>query len=268
MIGTQVEREGIIRHGAKMITAVAEATVPKISVIVRKAYGAGLYAMCGPAFDPDACLALPSASIAVMGAEPAVNAVFYNKIQAIEDPDERAAFVAEKRAEYESRRRSRAPRRGARRRRGDPARGPARRAGAPVRSSRRPVGARTSTAATASRRFRRRRALVHGVRPVPLAVDGEDRRDLPDVRSGGRRGRGRDDAAAHGREGRGGRRAAPADPVAPEAARRRDRGLPRCTACTRGSSGCSAEPVDGAEVRGPRAGLRRLGRLRAVAQLG
>ena len=59
MIGTQVEREGIIRHGAKMITAVAEATVPKISVIVRKAYGAGLYAMCGPAFDPDACLALP-----------------------------------------------------------------------------------------------------------------------------------------------------------------------------------------------------------------
>ncbi len=102
MIGTQVEREGIIRHGAKMITAVVEATVPKISVIVRKAYGAGLYAMCGPAFDPDACLALPSASIAVMGAEPAVNAVFYNKIQAIEDPDARAAFVAERRAEYEA----------------------------------------------------------------------------------------------------------------------------------------------------------------------
>jgi methylmalonyl-CoA decarboxylase subunit alpha len=101
MIGTQVEREGIIRHGAKMITAVSEATVPKISVIVRKAYGAGLYAMCGPAFDPDAVLALPTASIAVMGAEPAVNAVFYNKIQAIEDPDERAAFVAERRAEYE-----------------------------------------------------------------------------------------------------------------------------------------------------------------------
>jgi acetyl-CoA carboxylase carboxyltransferase component len=101
MIGTQVEREGIIRHGAKMITAVAEATVPKISVIVRKAYGAGLYAMCGPAFDPDACLALPSAQIAVMGPEPAVNAVFFNKIQAIEDPDERAAFVAARRSEYE-----------------------------------------------------------------------------------------------------------------------------------------------------------------------
>jgi acetyl-CoA carboxylase carboxyltransferase component len=101
MIGSQVERDGIIRHGAKMITAVAEATVPKISVIVRKAYGAGLYAMCGPAFDPDACLALPSAQIAVMGPEPAVNAVFYNKIQAIDDPTERAAFVAERRSEYE-----------------------------------------------------------------------------------------------------------------------------------------------------------------------
>jgi acetyl-CoA carboxylase carboxyltransferase component len=100
MIGSTVERQGIIRHGAKMITAVTEATVPKFSVIVRKAYGAGLYAMCGPAFDPDACLALPTAQIAVMGPEPAVNAVFYNRIQAIEDPDERAAFVAERRREY------------------------------------------------------------------------------------------------------------------------------------------------------------------------
>jgi len=100
MIGSQVERRGIIRHGAKMITAVAEATVPKFSVIVRKAYGAGLYAMCGPAFDPDACLALPTAQIAVMGPDPAVNAVFYNRIQAIHDPDDRAAFVAERRREY------------------------------------------------------------------------------------------------------------------------------------------------------------------------
>jgi len=101
MIGSQVEREGIIRHGAKMISAVTEATVPKISVIVRKAYGAGLYAMCGPAFDPDACIALPTAQIAVMGPDPAVNAVFYNKIHAIDDPEERAAFIAERRAEYE-----------------------------------------------------------------------------------------------------------------------------------------------------------------------
>jgi acetyl-CoA carboxylase carboxyltransferase component len=101
MIGSQVEREGIIRHGAKMITAVTEATVPKFSVIVRKAYGAGLYAMCGPAFDPDACLALPTAQIAVMGPEPAVNAVYYNKIHAIDDADERDEFVAARRREYE-----------------------------------------------------------------------------------------------------------------------------------------------------------------------
>jgi acetyl-CoA carboxylase carboxyltransferase component len=101
MIGSRVEQEGIIRHGAKMITAVAEATVPKFSVIVRKAYGAGLYAMCGPAFDPDACLALPTAQIAVMGPDPAVNAVFYNRIHAIEDDEERAEFVAARRREYE-----------------------------------------------------------------------------------------------------------------------------------------------------------------------
>jgi acetyl-CoA carboxylase carboxyltransferase component len=101
MIGSTVERQGIIRHGAKMITAVTEATVPKFSVIVRKAYGAGLYAMCGPAFDPDACLALPTAQIAVMGPEPAVNAVFYNKIQAIEDDEERAEYVAARIREYE-----------------------------------------------------------------------------------------------------------------------------------------------------------------------
>jgi acetyl-CoA carboxylase carboxyltransferase component len=100
MIGTAVERQGIIRHGAKMISAVSEATVPKISVIVRKAYGAGLYAMAGPAFEPDCCIALPSASIAVMGPQAAVNAVFYNQIQAITDEAEREAFVAAKRDEY------------------------------------------------------------------------------------------------------------------------------------------------------------------------
>ena len=101
MIGTQVERQGIIRHGAKLITAVSEATVPKFCVVVRKAYGAGLYAMAGPGFEPDATIALPTARIAVMGPEPAINAVFFNKIQAIEDPAERERFVAEKRAEYE-----------------------------------------------------------------------------------------------------------------------------------------------------------------------
>jgi acetyl-CoA carboxylase carboxyltransferase component len=101
MIGSEVERQGIIRHGAKMITAVSEATVPQVSVVARKAYGAGLYAMAGPGFMPDACIALPTAKIAVMGPQAAVNAVYANKIEAIEDRDEREAFVAEKRAEYE-----------------------------------------------------------------------------------------------------------------------------------------------------------------------
>ncbi len=101
MIGTDVERQGIIRHGAKMITAVSEATVPKVSVIVRKAYGAGLYAMSGPAFEPEATIALPTAKIAVMGPEAAVNAVYANKIAAIDDEEEREAFVAEQRRLYE-----------------------------------------------------------------------------------------------------------------------------------------------------------------------
>ncbi|HEU4974109.1 MAG TPA: acyl-CoA carboxylase subunit beta [Baekduia sp.] len=100
MIGTAVEKQGIIRHGAKMISAVSEATVPKLSVVVRKAYGAGLYAMAGPAFEPDGCLALPTASIAVMGPQAAINAVYYNQLQAIDDSDERAAKTEELRAEY------------------------------------------------------------------------------------------------------------------------------------------------------------------------
>jgi methylmalonyl-CoA decarboxylase subunit alpha len=99
MIGTDVERRGIIRHGAKMITAVSEATVPKISVIVRKAYGAGLYAMSGPAFDPGCTIALPSAQIAVMGPEPAINAVFYNKLADLPE-DQRAARRKELEDEY------------------------------------------------------------------------------------------------------------------------------------------------------------------------
>jgi acetyl-CoA carboxylase carboxyltransferase component len=99
MIGTKVERAGIIRHGAKMISAMSEATVPKISVIVRKAYGAGLYAMAGPAFEPDCCLALPTASIAVMGPEAAVNAVYANKIAALPEED-RPRFIEQKQEEY------------------------------------------------------------------------------------------------------------------------------------------------------------------------
>ena len=100
MVGAAVEKQGIIRHGAKMITAISEATVPKICVVVRKAYGAGLYAMAGPGFDPDATLALPTAKIAVMGAEAAVNAVYANKIAALPAAD-RPAFVEERRNEYE-----------------------------------------------------------------------------------------------------------------------------------------------------------------------
>jgi len=101
MVGTQVEKQGIIRHGAKMITAISEATVPKFCVVVRKAYGAGLYAMAGPGFDPDATIALPTAKIAVMGAEAAVNAVYANKIAALETENERTKFILAKREEYE-----------------------------------------------------------------------------------------------------------------------------------------------------------------------
>ena len=102
MIGSDVERQGIIRHGAKMITAVSEATVPQVSVVVRKAYGAGLYAMDGPGFEPDACLVLPTAKIAVMGPDAAVNAVYAGKLAEIADDEERGAFVAARREEYEA----------------------------------------------------------------------------------------------------------------------------------------------------------------------
>jgi acetyl-CoA carboxylase carboxyltransferase component len=104
MIGSEVERGGIIRHGAKMVSAVSSATVPQFCVVVRKAYGAGLYAMAGPGFGPDATIALPTARIAVMGPEAAVNAVYANKIaevEAADGPEARDAFVAARRAEYE-----------------------------------------------------------------------------------------------------------------------------------------------------------------------
>lgn len=101
MVGTQVERMGIIRHGAKMLSAMSRATVPKISVVLRKAYGAGLYAMCGPAFEPDCVLALPTAMIAVMGPQAAVNAVYQKKIEAL-SPEEQPAFIEQKREEYKA----------------------------------------------------------------------------------------------------------------------------------------------------------------------
>jgi acetyl-CoA carboxylase carboxyltransferase component len=99
MIGKAVERQGIIRAGAKMIMAMSSATVPRVSVIVRKAYGAGLYAMSGPGFEPDACLALPGAMIAVMGPEAAVNAVYFNKLKALPET-ERAAQEAKLQQEF------------------------------------------------------------------------------------------------------------------------------------------------------------------------
>jgi acetyl-CoA carboxylase carboxyltransferase component len=99
MIGSHVEQEGIIRHGAKMLFAVAEANVPRISVIVRKAYGGGYLAMSGSPMQPDACLALPTAKPALMGPEAAINATYYNKIMELPE-SERQAFIIQKREEY------------------------------------------------------------------------------------------------------------------------------------------------------------------------
>jgi methylmalonyl-CoA decarboxylase subunit alpha len=101
MIGSAVERDGIIRHGAKMLFAVCESRVPRIAVLVRKAYGGGYLAMSGAPTNPDAVLALPTAKPALMGPAAAVNGIHYNRIMAIEDLDERAAFVEEQRAAYE-----------------------------------------------------------------------------------------------------------------------------------------------------------------------
>ncbi|RPI26217.1 MAG: acyl-CoA carboxylase subunit beta, partial [Actinobacteria bacterium] len=97
MIGSEVERQGIIRAGAKMLTAIAEATVPRISVIVRKAYGAGLYAFSGPGFRPDASLALPTAEIAVMGPEGAARVLYRKEMEKAAD---KQRFLQEKVAEY------------------------------------------------------------------------------------------------------------------------------------------------------------------------
>ncbi|GCD96989.1 acyl-CoA carboxylase subunit beta [Embleya hyalina] len=100
MIGSEVERKGIIRHGAKMLFAVAESRVPRIAVLIRKAYGGGYLAMSGAPMRPDAVIALPTAKPALMGPDAAVNGIHYNRIQAIADPDERKRFIAEKQAEY------------------------------------------------------------------------------------------------------------------------------------------------------------------------
>lgn len=102
MVGRTVERQGIIRHGAKLVVAMASAEVPKFSVVVRKAYAAGFYAMCAPGFKPRATIALPTATIGAMAAEAAVNAVYARRIAAIDDPEERRVFVEARRVEYEA----------------------------------------------------------------------------------------------------------------------------------------------------------------------
>jgi len=102
MVGTKVEAEGIIRHGAKMLYAVANATVPKITVITRKAYGAGYYVMNGRAYEPDLIVAWPSAEISVMGAEGVVEIAFRKVVEEAEDPAaKRAELIAGFREQFD-----------------------------------------------------------------------------------------------------------------------------------------------------------------------
>ncbi|MFB6085020.1 MAG: acyl-CoA carboxylase subunit beta [Halorientalis sp.] len=100
MAGSGVEKEGILEQGKKMIYATSSATVPKQSVVVRKAYGAGIYAMSGPAYDPESTIGLPSGEIAIMGPEAAINAVYARKLSEIDDEEERAQREQELREEY------------------------------------------------------------------------------------------------------------------------------------------------------------------------
>jgi acetyl-CoA carboxylase carboxyltransferase component len=100
MAGSQVEKDAILEKGKKMIYATSSATVPKQCVVVRKAYGAGIYAMSGPAYEPESTIALPSGEIAIMGPEAAINAVYARKLSAIDDEAERERVEAELREEY------------------------------------------------------------------------------------------------------------------------------------------------------------------------
>lgn len=91
LVGSAVEKQGIIRHGAKMLFAVAEATVPKVTVVLRKGYGAGYYVMNGRAYEPDVIVGWPTAEISVMGPEGAVNIIFRKQIEAA-PPEEQDAI--------------------------------------------------------------------------------------------------------------------------------------------------------------------------------
>lgn len=95
MVGSEVERKGIIRHGAKMLYATSRASVPKLTVIIRKAYGAGYYVMAGRAFGADLVVAWPTAEVSLMGAEGAVNIIYRKEIMKAPDPaQKRAELVA------------------------------------------------------------------------------------------------------------------------------------------------------------------------------
>ncbi|MFC7072664.1 acyl-CoA carboxylase subunit beta [Halovenus rubra] len=100
MAGSQVEKDAILEKGKKMIYATSSATVPKQCVVARKAYGAGIYAMSGPAYEPESTIALPSGEIAIMGPEAAINAVYARKLAEIDDPEERKQREQELREEY------------------------------------------------------------------------------------------------------------------------------------------------------------------------
>ena len=99
--GIDQEHRGIIRHGAKVLYAYSEATVPKISVITRKAYGGAYVVMSSKYLGTDVNYAWPSAEIAVMGAEGAVNIIYRRQIAAAQDPEaERARLVEEYRRSF------------------------------------------------------------------------------------------------------------------------------------------------------------------------
>jgi acetyl-CoA carboxylase carboxyltransferase component len=87
LVGSAVEKQGIIRHGAKMLFAVSEATVPKVTVVLRKGYGAGYYVMNGRAYEPDMVVAWPTAEISVMGPEGAVNIIFRRQIESMPEEE-------------------------------------------------------------------------------------------------------------------------------------------------------------------------------------
>ena len=96
VIGSVVEKQGIIRHGAKMLFATSDATVPKVTVILRKAFGAGYYVMNGAAYEPDAIVAWPGAEISVMGPEGMVS-IFARKLLAnTDDPEGMKKLLADK----------------------------------------------------------------------------------------------------------------------------------------------------------------------------